>query len=79
MQENNSAGKSIESYCGRCKVNLDHTIMSMDGTAVARVRCKSCGSTHKFRGTVDVQQVPKTRVKKAGGDPLGNRACGGTG
>ncbi len=30
MQESNSAGQSIESYCGKCKENRDHTIMSMD-------------------------------------------------
>ena len=68
MQESNSAGNSIESYCGRCKVNLDHTIMTMAGEAVAKVRCKSCGSTHKFRGVVDALKIPKPRAKKAGGE-----------
>ncbi len=63
MQENNSAGKSIESYCGRCKQNLDHTIMSMEGDKVSKVRCKTCGSLHKFRGVVDVQKVLKARTK----------------
>jgi hypothetical protein len=68
MQENKSAGKSIESYCGKCKLNLDHTIMSMDGEAIARVRCKTCGSTHKYTGVADAQKVRKPRAKTVAGD-----------
>lgn len=62
--EKNSAGQSIESYCGKCKKNLDHTVMTMDGDVVARVRCKTCGSMHKFRDPLEAQKVPKPRVKK---------------
>ncbi len=63
MWENKSVGKSIESYCGKCKLNRDHTIMAMspDGETIARVRCKTCGSLHKFRK----QAVPQ-KVRKAG-------------
>lgn len=61
MPENNAAGKSVESYCGKCKENRDHTIMTTDGEAIARVRCKTCGSLHKFRD----QAVPQ-KVRKAG-------------
>jgi hypothetical protein len=68
MQESNSAGESIESYCGRCKENLDHTIMSKDGDAVSKVRCKTCGSLHKFRGVVDPQKIRKARAKTAAGE-----------
>ncbi len=67
MQENNSAGKSAESYCGKCKVNRDHTIMTMDGDAIARVRCKTCGSTHKFTGLAVVAR----KVRKAGAKMIG--------
>jgi hypothetical protein len=49
MADTISAGQSVESYCGKCKVNRDHTIMAMDGNAIAKVRCKTCGSIHKFR------------------------------
>jgi hypothetical protein len=61
MPENNSAGKSVESYCGKCKVNSDHTVMTTDGEAIARVRCKTCGVLHKYR---DPAVPPKGR--KAG-------------
>jgi hypothetical protein len=66
MLEQNSAGQSIDSYCGKCKQNLDHTIMTMDGEAISKVRCKSCGSLHKFKGPLDAQKVRKQRSKGAG-------------
>ncbi len=68
MQESNSAGQSIESYCGKCKENRDHTIMSMDGDTASKVRCKTCGSMHKFRGVVDARNVTKGRANKAAGE-----------
>lgn len=67
MKEKISAGKNIEAYCTKCKLNLDHTVMAMEGEAIARVRCKTCGGAHKFREPADVKKVTKTRTKKAAG------------
>ncbi len=68
MLEKNSAGQNIDSYCGKCKLNLDHTIMAMEGETISRVRCKSCGSSHKFRGPLDVQKVRKPKTKNGVGE-----------
>ncbi len=68
MVEKNSAGYNIDSYCGKCKVNRDHTIMTMDGETIAKVRCKMCGSMHKFRSPLDAQKVRKPRAKKGAGE-----------
>lgn len=68
MLEKNSAGKNIESYCTKCKVNLDHTIMVMDGETIGKVRCKNCGSSHKYRNSLVVQKVRKPRAKKGAGE-----------
>lgn len=64
MLERNSAGKNIEAYCGKCKLNLDHTIMAMDRDAIAKVRCKTCGSWHKFISPAEAQKIRKPRAKK---------------
>jgi DNA-directed RNA polymerase subunit M/transcription elongation factor TFIIS len=64
MLEMNSAGKDIHSYCGKCKLNLDHTIMAMDGEVITKVRCKSCGSSHKFKAPLVAQKVRKPSAKK---------------
>jgi len=68
MLEKNSPGQNIDSYCGKCKLNLDHTIMTMDGETVAKVRCKACGSSHKFRSPLDAQKIRKPRAKKGAGE-----------
>lgn len=68
MLEKNSIGKNIESYCTKCKVNLDHTIMVMDGVAIGKVRCKNCGSSHKYKNPLVVQKIQKPRVKKGAGE-----------
>lgn len=68
MLEKNSIGKDVESYCGRCKVNREHTIMTMDGAAITKVRCKMCGSMHKFTSLLDAQKARKPRVKKSDGE-----------
>jgi hypothetical protein len=68
MQEQHSTGQNIESYCGKCKVNLDHTIMAMDGEAIAKVRCKMCGGSHKYGNPRVAHKVRKPGVKKGLGE-----------
>jgi len=68
MLEKNSAGQNIDSYCGKCKLNSDHTIMTMDGETIAKVRCKMCGSMHKFMSPLDAQKVRKPKAKKGAGE-----------
>lgn len=68
MLERNSAGRSIESYCTRCKLNLDHTIMATDREEIVRVRCKTCGTTHKFKGLADARKIRKQRTLKSAGE-----------
>lgn len=64
MTEKYSIGKDTESYCGKCKVSREHTIMTMDGETIEKVRCTLCGSMHKFISPLDAQKVRKPRVKK---------------
>lgn len=61
MQDTYSAGASIASQCTKCKLNLDHTVVAMDGAVVAKVKCRTCGSVHKFR---DPSAVKKPRVSR---------------
>jgi uncharacterized Zn finger protein len=64
MQKKYNAGQDIESYCTRCKLNRDHTIIAMDGADIIKVRCKNCGSTHKFKNPSDAPKVRLPRRKK---------------
>jgi hypothetical protein len=40
--------------------------MAMDGEAIAKVRCKTCGGSHKFRRPLDAQKARKPRANSAG-------------
>ena len=62
MQERYLAGDNIASYCTKCRINLDHTIVAMDGDAIVKVKCRTCGSAHKFRNPA---KAPKPRSTKA--------------
>jgi hypothetical protein len=63
MLEKIMAGDNIGSYCTKCKLSLDHAVVAMDGEMIAKVKCKTCGSTHKFRDPADVKK-PRIVKKK---------------
>ena len=41
-------GDNIDDYCSRCKRGTDHAVVSMEGEAVQRVRCRTCDFEHKY-------------------------------
>jgi hypothetical protein len=61
-------GGEIDAHCGKCDLNLAHTIIAMVGTKVVKVRCNTCGGEHQYRG---VQPLVKATAfaapKKASG------------
>ena len=42
-------GGEVDSFCGKCKMLLAHTVLAMVGKSIARVRCNTCGTDHAFR------------------------------
>lgn len=53
-----SVGGNIDAYCLKCKLVLVHVVMfKMDGV-VSRVKCKTCGAEHKYRGTLPAAKKP---------------------
>jgi hypothetical protein len=42
-------GDYIDDYCSRCKRSTDHSIVSMVGEEVSKVRCRTCDSEHNFK------------------------------
>lgn len=53
-----SAGKEVISHCGKCKLALSHTIVSMkDSSTIGKVECKTCKATHAYKD-------PSTKTKK---------------
>ena len=62
-------GSNIDSWCGKCKMILAHTIEAMVGDKPARVHCNTCQSQHAYR-----PGPPKKTTKQAGERESGERA-----
>ncbi len=61
MGAEGSTGKTVLSHCTKCRLSLNHEVLSMVGTTITKVKCKVCGSMHKFR---DPSTVKKTRITR---------------
>ena len=55
-------GNKIDSWCGRCKSVLRHTIEGMAADKVTRVQCNTCGGWHAHR--------PKAPRSRLSGSPM---------
>jgi hypothetical protein len=42
-------GDDIDDYCSRCKFSSDHSVVSMVGDEVKKVRCRTCQTEHNYR------------------------------
>lgn len=40
---------SVESWCGRCKLMLFHTIETLDAGTPGRVHCNTCNQQHNYK------------------------------
>ena len=65
--ERQSAGDIVTSYCTKCKGARNHIIVAMDNTTIAKVKCTTCGGTHKFK---DPAALKKVRTAKKQEDAL---------
>lgn len=50
-------GRNIDAFCLRCQLTLAHVVLYEMGGVVQGVKCKTCGSEHRYRG-------PKPPAKK---------------
>lgn len=57
-----SVGSELDSYCGKCKMTLNHMVTAMVEDTPRRVRCLTCNSEHNHR--VTKAKSTKTGAKK---------------
>lgn len=50
MLKKPTTGGYVAAYCTRCRLDLGHTIVAMVGEIIVRVKCRTCGSEHNYRG-----------------------------
>lgn len=63
MTHSITTGGDIDSYCTKCRLNLEHIIVAMIGATIVKVKCKTCGSIHRFKDTKAVR--PGTSGRKS--------------
>jgi hypothetical protein len=54
-------GGEVDSFCGKCKMLLAHTVLAMVAKSIARVRCNTCGTDHAFRRAPGTAAVAPAR------------------
>jgi hypothetical protein len=69
MTDRISTGRDIDSYCTKCKLILEHIVVAMTGGVVLKVKCKTCGSTHRFKG-MPAERTKSPRSKVAAAKPV---------
>lgn len=42
-------GDTIDDYCSRCRLLMNHYIVSLVDGVVQKVRCHTCGNEHNYR------------------------------
>lgn len=52
-------GDVIDDYCPKCRLIMNHGVVSLVGDEVKKVRCNTCLSEHQFRHG----QLPKSRSR----------------
>jgi len=49
MSQELKLGDTIDDYCSRCQLLMDHYIVSIVEMEVRKVRCQTCNSEHNYR------------------------------
>jgi len=57
-------GNEVNAYCPKCKSETVHVIESIKNDKIAKVMCKSCLSSHKYKSVDEVEATHKTKAAK---------------
>ncbi len=67
MFRKTTVGSQIDSFCGKCKMVLNHMITAMVEDQPKRVRCLTCSSEHNHRG---IPSIGKPRTSDNSGSTV---------
>jgi len=64
-------GKNIDAFCLRCQLSLAHIVLYEVGGMVRGVKCKTCGTEHRYQGPAPEKRrsIPAVRRNGAGSAP----------
>jgi hypothetical protein len=59
-----TAGSEVDAYCTKCKLDLGHRVIAMDGAQIKRVECLTCRGHHNYRRPKSAAQPTKRTTKR---------------
>jgi len=59
-------GKNIDAFCSRCGLTLTHIVLYEVGVLVRAVKCKTCGTEHRYRGPTPEKRRLAPAVRRNG-------------
>jgi Zn ribbon nucleic-acid-binding protein len=59
-----AAGGEVDSYCTKCRMDLNHRIIAMVGDTVKKVECLTCGSHHLYRKPMSERTSSAAKPKR---------------
>jgi hypothetical protein len=62
-------GAEVDSWCTKCRMDLLHRIIAMQGPKIVRVECRTCGGHHNYRR-------PKSSAAESKGNSVRSPARG---
>lgn len=63
-QTKEAVGGEVVSICTKCRVETHHTVASKVGEKIGKVRCKTCGSLHRYIRPGSPVPPPRRKASK---------------
>lgn len=67
----------IDAYCTKCKLDLSHRIISLEGDKPHRVECQTCHSHHLYRRPKSMPEEPRV-ARTRGATPSSSSSSSST-
>ena len=55
----------VDAWCTKCKLDLNHRIIAMNGDAIKRVECLTCRGHHNYRRPKSAEPAKATKKKRS--------------
>jgi len=58
-------GKEALAYCSSCKMDLNHTVVAMQGDRIRKVHCRTCKKEHMYKAPKGINDPTVEPAKSA--------------
>jgi hypothetical protein len=58
-------GSEVDAWCTKCRMDLLHRIIAMEGPKIARVECRTCNGHHNYRRPKSAPAPVTTKAERS--------------